>query len=206
VRATLLSAAAEVFARNGYAGASTKEIAQRAGMFETAIYRNYGSKAELFQAAVLEPFVEFTRDYTLAFHAEMETSKNGRELIAACVVQAYDQLDKHRDSVLALITATGEPEAQPAIRQAVAELNEMFESLFGLSREFWEDRGGGFELERAWLWMRMMTGMMVSITALEPLFLADERHRPSREQIRRTASDLLLTGILGVLPDDAGRP
>src|SRR5947208_348153 len=67
LRVELLSAAATVFARRGYGGASTKEIAELAGTTPASIYRHYGSKAELFVAAVADPFIELIEDYTAAF-------------------------------------------------------------------------------------------------------------------------------------------
>jgi AcrR family transcriptional regulator len=52
-RAGLLSAAARVFARKGYDGASIADITAEAGLSRGAIYNIYGSKALLF-AAVLD--------------------------------------------------------------------------------------------------------------------------------------------------------
>jgi AcrR family transcriptional regulator len=47
-RARLLDAAAQVFARKGFNGASVEEIAERAGYSIGALYSNFGSKDELF--------------------------------------------------------------------------------------------------------------------------------------------------------------
>ncbi|MFI0351837.1 TetR/AcrR family transcriptional regulator [Actinomadura sp. 9N407] len=52
VRERLLAAAAEVFHERGYEGASTGEIARRAGLSVGAIYSNYGTKAELLGHAI----------------------------------------------------------------------------------------------------------------------------------------------------------
>ena len=49
---TLLAAAVEVFARNGFDGATTKEVATRAGVNEGLIQRYFGGKAGLLQAIV----------------------------------------------------------------------------------------------------------------------------------------------------------
>ena len=46
----LIAAATEVFAERGYEGASLEEIAERAGFTRGAIYKNFGSKEELFFA------------------------------------------------------------------------------------------------------------------------------------------------------------
>jgi AcrR family transcriptional regulator len=47
-REKLLRAAARIFARRGFAGASVEEIAAEAGYSIGALYANFGSKAELF--------------------------------------------------------------------------------------------------------------------------------------------------------------
>lgn len=48
-RRKLLAAATEVFAEKAYAGATTKEIAKRAGVTEPMLFRHFGSKAALFK-------------------------------------------------------------------------------------------------------------------------------------------------------------
>jgi AcrR family transcriptional regulator len=51
-KAALLAAAVEVFARNGFDGATTKEVAARAGVNEGLIQRYFSGKAGLLQAIV----------------------------------------------------------------------------------------------------------------------------------------------------------
>jgi AcrR family transcriptional regulator len=59
VRDRTLTAAHELFTSNGYRATTTKEIALRAGVAEPTLFRNFGSKAELFETTILEPFGEF---------------------------------------------------------------------------------------------------------------------------------------------------
>lgn len=54
-RRLLLGAAVAAFAEEGYAGASTRRIADRAGVSEVMIFRYFQSKAGLFHSAVVEP-------------------------------------------------------------------------------------------------------------------------------------------------------
>ncbi len=53
-RATLLDAAAEVFAERGYEGAGVDEIARAAGVSVGSIYSHFGSKQNLFMALMDE--------------------------------------------------------------------------------------------------------------------------------------------------------
>lgn len=56
VRGLLLDAAREVFGAKGYEAASTSEIARTAGVAHALLFRHFGTKAELFEQAVFEPF------------------------------------------------------------------------------------------------------------------------------------------------------
>lgn len=51
-RAAMLSAAIELFAERGVAATSTREIARRAGVTERTLFKHFGSKEGLAQAAV----------------------------------------------------------------------------------------------------------------------------------------------------------
>jgi AcrR family transcriptional regulator len=51
-RSALVEAAADVFARQGFEGASLEEIAEAAGFTRGAIYSNFGSKEDLLLAVV----------------------------------------------------------------------------------------------------------------------------------------------------------
>jgi AcrR family transcriptional regulator len=53
-RAQLIDAAASVFARRGFAAASLDEVADEAGLTKGAVYSNFDSKEELFQAVIDE--------------------------------------------------------------------------------------------------------------------------------------------------------
>jgi AcrR family transcriptional regulator len=52
IRARLLEAAAQVYAEAGYRGATTRRIAQEAGVNEITLFRHFGSKDALIQEAL----------------------------------------------------------------------------------------------------------------------------------------------------------
>jgi TetR/AcrR family transcriptional regulator, fatty acid metabolism regulator protein len=58
-RRQILAAAVEVFARNGFAGARTREIAERAGVAEGTIYLYFAGKEDLLLTAFRETVHEF---------------------------------------------------------------------------------------------------------------------------------------------------
>src|SRR5450755_2829512 len=62
-RVELSTSASELFNERGYADTSTREIAERASVSETLIFRYFGSKAGLFRDAVVQPFLDFVDEF-----------------------------------------------------------------------------------------------------------------------------------------------
>ena len=89
-RAKLIEAAVEVVAEMGYARASTRAIADAAGVAEGALYRHFPDKASLFFAAALAAsptVVEWVE--ALPGRAGSHTVKRGRQV---CSVQPVPSL------------------------------------------------------------------------------------------------------------------
>jgi AcrR family transcriptional regulator len=63
-RARLLKASGELFRRQGYQATTTKEIAAAARVSEPTIFRQFGSKADLFESSIIAPFGDFVRGWT----------------------------------------------------------------------------------------------------------------------------------------------
>src|SRR5437868_6455089 len=63
IRSLVLQAARELFAEQGYAQVSTREVARRAGVTQAQVFRHFGSKATLFVEAAYRPFHDFVTGY-----------------------------------------------------------------------------------------------------------------------------------------------
>src|SRR6187401_698444 len=61
-RLLALESARTLFARQDYRNTTTKEIAEAAGIAEHLLFRHFGSKAALFNEAVVVPFLEIVDD------------------------------------------------------------------------------------------------------------------------------------------------
>jgi AcrR family transcriptional regulator len=57
-----------MFAGKGYAGATTREIAEQVGVSEALLFRHFGSKAQLFESSIIDPFNELIMAYIEARH------------------------------------------------------------------------------------------------------------------------------------------
>ena len=72
-RAALLEAAARVYARNGFAGATLDEVAAEAGYTKGAVYAHFGSKENLLLALLEEHFARDVAEQLALFDRERLT-------------------------------------------------------------------------------------------------------------------------------------
>jgi AcrR family transcriptional regulator len=103
VRDLLLDAARELFSSHGYANTSTKRIAEQAGVAEALLFRHFGSKAQLFREAVVEPLIQLLQGY-----AEEWLNFGPHEVeqpTHAFVTTFFDTLSDRRGFALALTAA-----------------------------------------------------------------------------------------------------
>jgi len=85
-REEILDAAMEVFAEQGYQGASTEEIARRAGISQPYVFRLFGTKKDLFIAVDTRCFRQ-----TLEIFQRAAEGKRGEEALHA-IGEAYGEL------------------------------------------------------------------------------------------------------------------
>src|SRR5581483_2779582 len=90
-RDEVLDAALVEFAEHGYEGASTEDIARRAGISQPYLFRLFGTKKELFKASVARCLRE-----TLELFQRAAEGKRGEAALEA-IGQAYrEQLEADR--------------------------------------------------------------------------------------------------------------
>lgn len=83
----ILQAALEEFAQSGYKGASTRLIAERAGVNEVTLFRHFGSKLELLKAAVNDAAEQIRPSDDLDSYLSMSFRVGFRKLITDYVMQ-----------------------------------------------------------------------------------------------------------------------
>lgn len=92
IRARILSAGLEVFAAQGYLGATMNAIAEHAGLGAASLYRYYPSKAELFEAAITPE---------LAARFERLLQQRVRALGAQSTAAPFERIHDHGEEMLA---------------------------------------------------------------------------------------------------------
>jgi AcrR family transcriptional regulator len=99
----ILEAARDLFAAQGYAGTTTREVAARAGVHEPLLYRRYGSKAGLYRAAVMVPFNDVISSYLRTWQGQISSPVPLRDLVVEFVHPLYALLREHNELAMALV-------------------------------------------------------------------------------------------------------
>jgi AcrR family transcriptional regulator len=108
----ILEAAAEEFEIAGYAGATTAAIARRAEVTEAQIFRFYGSKQELFRAAIFKPLNRHLVAFHEANQAPLGDPRTMREMARRYIGELQDFMAQHSRMFMSLIVASAySPEA-----------------------------------------------------------------------------------------------
>ncbi len=119
-REEILDAAMLEFAERGFHGASTEDIARRAGISQPYVFRLFGTKKELFRAVVSRCFRE-----TLEMFQRAAEGRRGAEALQA-IGQAYGnqlQTDSVRlRSQMQAYAACDDPEIREVVRQGFGDL------------------------------------------------------------------------------------
>ncbi|MFN8619943.1 MAG: helix-turn-helix domain-containing protein [Chloroflexota bacterium] len=114
-RARLIEATLAVVAQVGYARASTRAIAQHAGVAEGTIYRHFPDKTALFFAAALESSAP-----ALAWVEELP-ARAGQDTVESNLTAALTQLATLQERVLPLeLAIQSDPELSAQRRTAMA--------------------------------------------------------------------------------------
>ena len=133
-RAEIIEAAVTAFAASGYAGTSTETIADLAGVSQPYVFRLFGSKQDLFLAAVDRAFARVT----LTFESAARTPVGeipGLHPILGSMAQAYHRLLADRSLLriqLQAYAASGDPVVGAFVRQRYAALVHRVSDLSGV--------------------------------------------------------------------------
>ena len=119
-REAVLDAAQIEFASRGLHGASTEEIARRAGISQPYVFRLFGTKKELFKASVARCLRE-----TLEMFQRAAEGKRGSEALEAIGLAYKDQLESDRVRLRAQMhayVASDDPEIREVVRAGYGDL------------------------------------------------------------------------------------
>lgn len=128
-RETILRVAQEEFAARGLHGTSTEDIARRAGISQPYVFRLFGTKKELFLAAIGRCMGE-----TLATFQRAAEGRRGEEALSAIGAAYVELLGEDRTRLLAQMqayAACDDPDVCVVVRRGYGELVQYVERVSG---------------------------------------------------------------------------
>jgi len=148
-REEVLDAALVEFADRGYEGASTEEIARRAGISQPYLFRLFGTKKELFKASAARCLRE-----TLEMFQRAAEGKRGEEALQAIGAAYMESLETGRTRLRAqmhVYVASDDPEIRAVVRAGYGDLVAYVRRVSGAD---WPT-----------VWSFFATGMLLNVLA-----------------------------------------
>jgi AcrR family transcriptional regulator len=192
-RRLLKEAALELFAERGFSRASTRSIADRAGVSEALIYRHFGSKVGLFEQAVLEPIQSFINGYVNRWGEVYSHEPISEESIRDYVTGLYELMRTHRLAVISLLAeysfggSGGSHEWKPLFGAVI-------ESLDDVTRRALDRRG--FTRGDPALNLRANSSLVLGMALLDEfLFGAEEAKSRQEDEIVDELVSIVVGGV-----------
>lgn len=196
VQDLVIEAAHTLFTAQGYHGTKTRQIAERAGVGESVVFRNFGSKAELFEVVILKPFIDFIDEWTAAWSLEPLGSSDPEEIARSFVKGFYGIAADHRELLLTLMTARlkGADEVLAGVAAAVSD-------QFAVSLKVIRGLLLGHSGARRWEGIDPPATVAVAVGSIMAMVLLDDwifpagERRPGRARQLEELTQMLLHGV-----------
>jgi AcrR family transcriptional regulator len=189
----LLAAARKAFAERGYSGTSTREISDAAGVSEALLFRHFGTKADLFDAAVLEPFHMFVGRFIAAWESQPVGNHSAEELCRQFLAGLYGLLKQHRELAMTLLGAMAFESRELGDQLETAPSFAMLlRRLEPVAAQEAAAQGFDFNVPVA---VRAVSAMALSMALLDPWLFPDDEPRPSDDDIVTEMTQLMMHGL-----------
>lgn len=190
-RRLLLDAARNLFTRKDYRSTTTKEIAEAAGVTEHLLFRNFGSKAGLFNEALVQPFIGFVDDFGATWRSVVPEETDEQDLARHFVGRLYDVLTENRGLLLTLVSSENLTDDERAAT-GIADIGAALTTLGRISAEGIELRG--MQSAQPALPAHSTVAMIVGMVAMRSSFFGAQA--PDREAIVEELVQATLHGFL----------
>jgi AcrR family transcriptional regulator len=194
VRRLILQAAQQLFATNGYRGTSTREIADTAGVAEVLLFRNFGTKSELYSAAVVAPLTEFFDEWLAKDWSKWDrrdTEQRQREFIA----QLYEIVSRNRGLIMSyLAMSVFEPEIATGLEHTPALLDALDRTADATGEHL--GRLGKAAGSNTRIGTRAVVGMILAMALFHDFGNTGTGHAATREEVIDEMTQIVLHGGL----------
>jgi AcrR family transcriptional regulator len=194
LRALLLKAAEQVFAREGYVAATTKDLAREAGVSESVMFRHFPSKAALFRESVLDPLLSVLSAFSDASARYLAQPLDDTSLMRLVMSELLDQLSVHRAALRSFTAA--EDDLEPAARADFHRaIDEVLAQMGAVARAEGERRGRGNTGLGVEMTTRLAVGLIISLVVHDEWLLPIGEGRPSRSDLVDHLTAFMLEGV-----------
>ncbi len=196
VQDLVLKAADRLFTSQGYHGTTTRQIAEEAGVGEPVLFRNFGSKAGLFEQATLKPFTEFLANWVSSWEREQPATTDPEKIVRSFVSGFYGVVDEHRELIRTLISARAQGGDQDLDRISAAVSDKFAEGLRIMRRALLA-HGEPRHYDRLDppLTVAVSAGAVMSVLLLDDWLFPGRERKPSRKRQIDELTQMLLHGI-----------
>lgn len=190
LRSLLLASARELFDRNGYQATTTAEIARQANVSERVLYNQFGSKAGLFDAAVVAPFVQLLTSYVDEWIQD-STDATPEQRLHRLIQRLFKLARQHRTALLTAIAEQGD--GQPGDAQLLDQLGQALQRLESITPSAaYRDEYRGLDMPAV---AADTVGMIFGVALLDSLIFPSGARRPSNRRLTEEMHKLLLDGL-----------
>lgn len=194
-RDLLLAAARELFNQHGYKTVTTRQIAERAGVSEQMVFRHFGSKAKLFEAAAVAPFVEHLDQYVANWEQRVPGVRDPIAETVDLYRGLYEVFSTNRTLLAALLSLDDgrRDNSFHTVASALAPALDRFADLLRTEREH-----RGFRNFDTRIVVRLVAGLVMGQTVFaELLYPISDAPAPATDEI---IHQMAMLTILGAWP------
>jgi AcrR family transcriptional regulator len=167
-RRLLIEAARGLFNERGYSEATTREISDRAEVSETLMFRNFGTKAGIFRAAMVQPFVEFVQAFVAQAEAGDFSDVDDETAARLLIGGLFDLFHAHRGLVTMFWSAEVMGESELSESGVLTEVQEQFDTLIAFGKAQRQVRHS--EMPAQYLTTRVTMAMVIGMAAFGESF------------------------------------
>ncbi|NJN03255.1 MAG: TetR/AcrR family transcriptional regulator [Leptolyngbyaceae cyanobacterium SL_1_1] len=183
----ILRAAQRLFAKKGYGGTSTRELAQAAGVAEGTLFRHFDNKKAILVEVATQGWIEILTDL-LTELSEMGSYK----AVAQVMRRRMLSLPKNSDMMrVCFMEAQFHPELREQIQaEVIAKMTDVAEAFFQTAM----DRGTYRPINPRVV-ARIFLGMF-TVAGFSQMTLADEASPQEMQELAEGLADIFLNGVL----------
>jgi AcrR family transcriptional regulator len=186
VRHLVVQAATALFAERGYARVATRDIARFADVTPSQLFAHFGTKARLFEIAIVDPYVATVSSFAERWRNDPASSP--RLLYTVILKELFDVVGAEPGLMTALIIAQAHEESLVAeIEPSLRPVDEALRPLEQLVQV-----PGSADPNAPVIAIRLTHGTVLAATQFQPWLTS---HLTDRESTIAAMTDLLTNGL-----------